>query len=110
MKPAQAILLALALGWLAACASRGLEGAAGLRFEEVLRRYRDYEPRKALALAMDQNGRWAYGASEALLTAGSAEKKALDQCRKTAAAVGVAAECRIYASGDQIAWEGPRPE
>jgi hypothetical protein len=94
------LLLVVALG-LSACAMSSRLRGQDLSFEELLARYRGLEPVRALAVARDPNGAWAYGVSDGNLSQKSATERALRECRRSAADAGIRADCRLYAIGDE---------
>jgi hypothetical protein len=59
-------------------------------------------PAKAIAVASDTEGRWAYGLSSDLTKLDEAEARALAECRQRVERFEVDAECTVRES------EGPR--
>lgn len=92
-------LLALLLGL--GCATTQLAPTGG--FEETLDVYRLSRGKKALALAVDENGKKAFSVLWGSWTQGSANRKALDACNRKAARSGVQAQCYLFAIGDEAA-------
>ena len=68
-------------------------------FPETLEMYRLQSGTRALAVAVDESGRRAWGVYEAPLQ-GTANKRALEVCRGNAARVGIRAPCFLFAESD----------
>jgi hypothetical protein len=74
---------------------------------EFLKAYKDYAARsgnKAIALALDANGRFAYGAIAGLATQKEASDEAISDCTRFRTQSGIRASCRLYAIGDKVVW------
>jgi hypothetical protein len=91
--PACAALLAAVI----CCTSTTLSGVDEPDFGEVVRHYRSLGPSKALALATEANGRWAYGARFAGVSPEQATEDALRACRESARSGGMRARCLLFA-------------
>lgn len=107
-RSALAAVFAALLAWMLSCASNTLSGVDEPDFGEVVRHYRTLEPPKALALATEANGRWAYGAR---FTSGSREQAiegALEACRSKARSGGMRAHCFPFAVENEPAAETVR--
>ncbi len=96
--------LVLLLG-AAACASTALSGIDEPDFGEVVRKYRELQSHKALALVTEANGRWAYGARFAGASREEAIHDALTACRAAARSGGMPANCFAFAIENEPAWE-----
>jgi hypothetical protein len=96
-----AALLAAAVS----CASSTLSGVDEPDFGEVVRHYRTLGSTKALALATEANGRWAYGARFASGTRERAIEDALRACSTSARSGGMRARCLLFAVENE-----PAPE
>jgi len=90
------ILLVLLVATLG-CASDTLSGVDEPDFGEVVRHYRTLEANKALALATEANGRWAYGARFASGSRAEAIEDAVEACRTKARSGGMRARCILFA-------------
>ena len=93
------IMLALLLSL--GCATTQLAPASG--FEEALGVYRLSGGKKALALAVDENGKKAFAVLYGSWSQTSANEKALAACSAKAAKSGVQATCYLFATGDEAA-------
>jgi hypothetical protein len=91
------LALLLSLG----CATTQLAPSGG--FEEALDVYRLSSGKKALALAVDENGKKAFAALYGSWSQKSADRKALDGCNRNAARRGIQAQCYLFATGDEAA-------
>jgi hypothetical protein len=87
------------------CASTTLSGVDEPDFGEVVRHYQTLASNKALALATEANGRWAYGARYASGSPAGAIEDALEECRTRARSGGMRARCILFAIGNE-----PAPE
>jgi hypothetical protein len=99
-----AALLAVALS----CASNTLSGVDETDFGEVIRHYRTLGSSKALALATEPNGRWAYGARFASGSRGQAIEDALQACGNRARSGGMRARCFLFVVENEPAEETVR--
>jgi hypothetical protein len=90
-----------ALLGLTACPMSPRLGGQDMSFEELLAKYRGLEPVRAMAVARDPDGAWAYGVSDGNLSQTGASERALRECRRNAADAGVRADCRLYLIGDE---------
>lgn len=91
------IVLLLSFG----CATTQLPPSGG--FEETLDVYRLSRGKKALALAVDENGKRVFAVLYGSWSQESANEKALAGCNEKAARSGVQAQCYLFASGDEAA-------
>jgi hypothetical protein len=96
-----AVLIAAALS----CASNRLSGIDEPDFDEVVRHYRTLGSSKALALATEANGRWAYGVRFAADSQEQAIADALEACRTRTHSGGMRARCILFAIENE-----PAPE
>ena len=74
---------------------------------EFLKAFKDYAARpasKAIALALDRNGRWSFGVIANHATQADADAEALAECTKNKAQSGIQENCRLYARGDKVVW------
>ena len=92
-------VLSLLLGL--GCATTQLAPTSG--FEETLDVYRLSSGKKALALAVDENGRKAYSVLFGAWSQKSANQRAMAACNANAARRGVEAQCYLFAVGDEAA-------
>ena len=59
---------------------------------------------KAIALALDRNGRWAHGKVAGFSVQPEASEEALVECAKFRAQAGIQENCRLFAVGDKVVW------
>jgi hypothetical protein len=59
---------------------------------------------KAIALAIDSNGRWVGHLTDKRSSQGEANKFALSGCRGSLSKYKVASSCKLYAIGDKVVW------
>jgi hypothetical protein len=97
MRLATLFTLVLFLG----CSTTMLAPDSG--FEEVLGAYHLSSGKKALALAVDPKGRKAYAVRSGDWRQKSCNRKALAACNSKAARHGIAAQCYLFAVGDEAA-------
>ena len=74
---------------------------------EFLKAYKDYAARsgnKAIALALDTDGRFAYAAIAGPATQKEASDEAISDCTRFRTQSGIKASCRLYAIGDKVVW------
>ncbi len=83
--------------------SNSLSGIDEPDFREVVRHYRTLAPHRALALATEANGRWAYGAHFAGGSREEASEGALEACENRARSGGMIARCFSFAVDDEPA-------
>ena len=93
------LLLSLLLSF--GCATTELGPTSS--FDETLNVYRLSKGKKALAVAVDENGKRAFAALYGSLSQASANEKALVGCTKNAERSGVQATCYLFAIGDEAA-------
>jgi hypothetical protein len=97
MRLSTLLALLLSLG----CATTQLPPTSG--FEETLRVYRFSKGKKALAVAVDENGKKAFAVLYGSWSQASANEKALVECTRNAEQRGVQATCYLFATGDEAA-------
>ena len=73
-------------------------------FRHTLERYLFFAPYKALALARDSTGAWAYGYSSRQSSAPQAVERAMDGCATQANRFRVQLNCRLFAVGNDVVW------
>jgi hypothetical protein len=100
--------LAALLAATLSCASNTLSGVDEPDFGEVVGHYRTLASSKALALATEANGRWAYGARFASDSRERAIEDALQACDTRARSGGMRARCRLFAVENEPAAETVR--
>jgi hypothetical protein len=99
----------LDLGFALAAAAALLAGCKATRvgttstLQETVETYRESDEKKALALAVDERGRKAWGAQFGSLTQGSADDDAMEECRAAAQHRSIEARCYLFASGNRQA-------
>jgi len=99
--------IALALLTAAACATTAQLGSGG-SFAEAVELYRLSDGKKAMALAVDDQGRRAWGVLYGSLGQDEANQRALESCRENAERARVRAPCHLFAIGDAQAPETVR--
>lgn len=104
-RAAPGVILAVSVAALLSCASNQLSGVGQPDFDGVVRRYRTLGSSKALALATEADGRWAYGVRFAADSPEQATAGALEACRSEALSDGMRARCILFAIENQ-----PAPE
>ncbi len=67
-----------------------------------IEKYKIYSSKKAMAFAIDKNGRYAFGRSYSYFKQDSANKRALKECKKYKSNYDVKSECTLYSIGDKI--------
>lgn len=98
-------LFAVLIASLLSCASNTLSGIDEPDFGKVVRDYRTLATHRALALATEANGRWAYGVHFAGGSPEQAIEGALEACESRARRGGMIARCFPFAVDDE-----PAPE
>lgn len=73
-------------------------------FLKTLETYKNQSGGKAVALALDANGRWAYGNVSGFTAQADANQEALVECARYKAQAGIQANCRLYAAGENVVW------
>ncbi len=73
-------------------------------FGRTLERYLFFAPSKAVALARDSSGPWAFGYSSRQSSVSHAVERAIDECATRADRFRGQLECRLYAVGNDIVW------
>jgi hypothetical protein len=102
------IMTAAFLAVAVACASNTLSGVDEPDLGEVVRQYGTLESNKALALATEANGRWAYGARFASDSREQAIEESLRACSIKARSGGMRARCFLFAIENEPAPETVR--
>ncbi len=93
---------ALAAALLVAAGCQTTRVGEASSFEEAVRTYREAEGRKALALAVDERGRRAWGAQYGRsLSQDRTLREALEECDASAKRQGVQAQCYLFAVGNR---------
>lgn len=72
------------------------------QFEIDVEKYKGLAHHKAMAIAMDDEGRYAYWYVHGQPFLKRAETVAMKKCNKAAKELGVKANCKLYASGNKI--------
>lgn len=72
------------------------------QFEIDVEKYKGLAHHKAMAIAMDDDGRYAYWYVHEQPFLKRAETIAMKQCNKAAKELSVKAKCKLYASGNKI--------
>lgn len=75
------------------------------RFEREFERYLSLPHQRAMAIAGDPNGHWAFGYGYASASKGLAQDAALEQCNTRKRSLGPDATCVIYAIGNDVVWK-----
>jgi hypothetical protein len=99
------VIFAVSIAAALCCASNQLSGVDEPDFDAVVRHYRTLPSSKALALATEANGRWAYGVRFASDSREQAATDALEACRSKALSGGMRARCILFAVENE-----PAPE
>jgi hypothetical protein len=73
-------------------------------FLQVFQTYSGKTAPKALALALDSKGRWAYGSIAGYSTQSGANEEALSECARFKAQSDIQEKCRLYAVADKVVW------
>lgn len=73
-------------------------------FDVFFDKYKTYNAKKAIAMAIDKDGKYAYGYAYGYPTKISVVKRAIEECEKNKIKhnVDTKAECKIYALGNKI--------
>jgi len=74
---------------------------------EFLKELQDYKTRtgvKALALALDPDGRYAFATVAGVEKQATANEEALSDCARYRAQSGIKTSCRLYAVADKVVW------
>lgn len=74
---------------------------------DFLPAFQEYTKRsggKAIALALDNDGRWAYGTVSGFAVQSDANEEAMSECARNKAQSGIHANCRVFAVGDKVVW------
>jgi hypothetical protein len=106
LAPPRPVLLVLACSALlgAGCATTA-RVAETATFEETVDLYRLGKEHKALAVAVDERGRRAWGVLYGSLSLDGARENALEECRSNALRAGVDAPCHLFAADGAAARE-----
>jgi len=73
-------------------------------FLQLFQTYKAKPAPKAIALALDPGGRWAYGSIAGYSTQAEANDEALSECARSKAPSDIKEKCRLYAVGDKVVW------
>ena len=73
-------------------------------FLKELQEYKERPNSKALALAVDASGGWAFGAVAGLPRAKAANDEAMFDCERFREQASVQSPCRLFATDDKIVW------
>jgi hypothetical protein len=73
-------------------------------FMQAFQKYTAKSGNKAIALALDNQGRHAFGSIAGHATQAQANEEALAECRTYKTQAGVQGDCRLYAVGDKVVW------
>jgi adenylate cyclase len=74
---------------------------------EFLKAFQEYATKsggKAMALAVDSNGRYAYASISGMSTQSDASAEALSDCTRFKTQSGIQENCKLYAVGDKVVW------
>lgn len=74
---------------------------------EFLKKFQEYATKsggKAIALALDSDGRWAYGSVSGFAKQPDASEEALSDCARFKAEARIRENCRLFAVGDKLVW------
>jgi len=74
---------------------------------EFLKAVQDYNTKpgyKAIALALDSDGKWAYGSIAGFATQPGANAEALSECARFKSKSGAQSDCKLFAIGDKVVW------
>ena len=82
------------------CAGHGTPTAFLKTFDE----YATKPDKKAIALALENNGAWAAGYSYRNSSEVQAWNKAFDECAKRVSQYNIRTSCKLYAVGTRISW------
>lgn len=83
----------------------GHRRAIPAEFRTALLEYASKSGGKAIALALDADGRWAYGSVSGFASHEEAIKEVLADCARYKATAGIQENCKLYAIGDKIVWQ-----
>jgi hypothetical protein len=76
------------------------------QFLKAFQEYAAKSGKKAMALALDSDGRSAYVGAYGYATQPAANEEALSECMRLRVQSGVQQNCRMYAVGDEVVWQG----
>jgi len=74
---------------------------------EFLKAFEDYATKsggKAMALALDSNGKSAYVSISGYPTQSQASEEAMSECARHRIEASVQESCKLYAVGDKVVW------
>ena len=74
---------------------------------EFLKAVQEYNTKpgyKAIALALDSDGKWAYGSISGWAAQPGANDEALAECARFALKSGARSACKLFAVGDKVVW------
>ena len=73
-------------------------------FLKAVQAYNTKSGFKAMAFALDSDGKWAYGSISSWATQAGANEEALSECAKFKLESGAESTCRLFAVGDKVVW------
>lgn len=73
-------------------------------FLKAVQAYNTRSGYKAMAFALDSDGKWAYGSISGWATQAGANEEALSECAKFKLKSGAESTCRLFAVGDKVVW------
>jgi hypothetical protein len=73
-------------------------------FLKAVQQYNTKAGFKAMALALDPDGKWAYGTITGGATQAGANEEAQAECEKFKMQSGAQSTCRLFAVGDKVVW------
>jgi hypothetical protein len=103
---ASACTLACVAATALACATNGNTGPHR-SLGRLWNQYEGLADERALAIAGDPDRVWVAGMAGGHPSRLEAEQSALARCRSRRVARRLQVSCRLYASGDEIVWQGP---
>jgi len=85
------------------CVSHTLNQAQLSKFDKDVNVYKENTKyHKAMAVAMDANGKYAFGRSWGFSLQSQANKRAIDECQKSRRRYNVKSKCEIYMIDDNV--------
>ena len=93
--------------WVLACATDAPPKSA---FERHYERYLSAAHQKAMAIAGDLEGEWTFGYGYRTSSTILAIDRAFEECNRRRKDLSVAAECRLYAVGNEVVEGNPELE
>ena len=102
------LFLLLAFGLVAASGCEALRATRvgqPSTLSEALNIYRNAKEKKAIAIAVDENGKRTWGALYPAKLQSWAGEQAIEECERNVRQLGIRAECWLFAEGDEPAKE-----